>query len=100
MEDEDDEIQDQDDILGLPEYVCKKRQIADALHRVVITKYLTISNKNILTYLNLKLDEILFNIKYFTIIISNTLVRCTFYLYFNILTKLTHFKIGYSSVYK
>lgn len=78
MEDEDDEIQDQDDILGLPEYVCKKRQIADALHRVVITEYITISNKNILTDLNLKLDEILFNIKYFTIIISNTLYAAHF----------------------
>jgi len=39
VEDEDDEIQDQDDILALPEYVCKKRRIADALHRMVFTKY-------------------------------------------------------------
>jgi len=43
VEDEDDEIQDQDDILALPEFVCKKRRIADALHRMVIIKILITS---------------------------------------------------------
>lgn len=35
VEDEDDEIKDEDDLLDSPKYVCKKRQIADALHRMV-----------------------------------------------------------------
>ncbi|VVC35716.1 Hypothetical protein CINCED_3A015236 [Cinara cedri] len=34
VDDEDDEIKDQDDILIPTEYVCKKRRIADALHRM------------------------------------------------------------------
>lgn len=42
VEDEDDEIKDQDDILNSPEYVCKKRQMADALHRMVITELLLV----------------------------------------------------------
>lgn len=37
MDDEDDEIKDPDDILlASPEYISKKRRIADALHRKVI----------------------------------------------------------------
>jgi len=36
VDDEDDEIKDEDDILASPEFVCKKRQMADALHRMVI----------------------------------------------------------------
>lgn len=36
VEDDDDEIKDQDDILASPEFVHKKRRIADALHRMVL----------------------------------------------------------------
>uniref|UniRef100_A0A2S2NW39 Protein winged eye n=1 Tax=Schizaphis graminum TaxID=13262 RepID=A0A2S2NW39_SCHGA len=59
VEDEDDEIQDQDDILGLPEYVCKKRQIADALHRVspcTVNKPAVIPKKRVFS--NTSLDSI------------------------------------------
>ncbi|CAH1708038.1 unnamed protein product [Aphis gossypii] len=59
VEDEDDEIQDQDDILGLPEYVCKKRQIADALHRVspcAINKPAVIPKKRMFS--NASLDSV------------------------------------------
>lgn len=38
VEDDDDEIKDQDDILASPQFVHKKRRIADALHRMVLSK--------------------------------------------------------------
>ncbi|XP_022173862.1 uncharacterized protein LOC111036220 isoform X4 [Myzus persicae] len=59
LEDEDDEIQDQDDILALPEFVCKKRRIADALHRMspcTVNKPAVIPKKR--KFSNVSLDSV------------------------------------------
>lgn len=59
VDDEDDEIKDQEDILASPKFVCKKRQMADALHRMspcIINKPAVIPKKR--KFSNVSLNSI------------------------------------------